>query len=32
MPVSELRPYLKEHWPRIKEELLNGSYRPACTD
>jgi RNA-directed DNA polymerase len=30
MPVSELRPYLKEHWPRIKEELLNGSYRPAA--
>ena len=30
MPVSELRPYLKEHWSRIKEELLNGSYRPAA--
>jgi RNA-directed DNA polymerase len=30
MPVSELRPYLKEHWARIKEELLNGSYRPSA--
>jgi RNA-directed DNA polymerase len=30
MPVSELRPYLKDHWPRIKEELLKGSYRPAA--
>ena len=30
MPVSDLRPYLKEHWPRIKEELLSGSYRPLA--
>jgi RNA-directed DNA polymerase len=30
MAVSELRPYLQEQWPRIKEELLNGSYRPAA--
>jgi len=30
MPVSELRPYLKEHWSRIKEELLGGSYRPSA--
>ena len=29
MPVDELRPYLKEHWSRIKEELLDGSYRPS---
>ena len=29
MPVSDLRPYLKEHWSRIKEELLSGSYRPS---
>jgi len=29
MPVSELRPYLKEHWSRIREELLVGSYRPS---
>lgn len=28
MPVSELRPYLDGHWSRIKEELLDGSYRP----
>ncbi len=27
--VVELRPYLKEHWSRIKEELLVGSYRPS---
>jgi RNA-directed DNA polymerase len=30
MPVSELRPFLKEYWPRIKEELLCGSYRPSA--
>jgi len=30
MPVSELRPFLKEHWLRIKEELLSGSYRPSA--
>ena len=29
MPVSGLCPFLKEHWPRIKEELLGGSYRPS---
>jgi hypothetical protein len=29
MPVSELRAYLREHWPRIKEELLEGGYQPA---
>ena len=29
MPVSGLRPFLKEHWPRIREELLSGSYRPS---
>jgi len=28
MPVESLRPYLKEHWPRIKEELLEGRYVP----
>jgi RNA-directed DNA polymerase len=28
MPVEALRPYLKEHWPRIKEELLSGRYQP----
>jgi RNA-directed DNA polymerase len=28
MSVGDLRPYLKEHWPRIKEELLEGRYEP----
>jgi hypothetical protein len=27
--VEQLKPYLKELWPRIKEELLAGQYRPA---
>jgi len=29
MTVEELRPYLREHWPRIREELLKGEYRPT---
>ena len=29
MPVEALRPYLKAHWPRIKEELLCGRYVPS---
>ncbi len=29
MPLSELRGYLREHWPRIKEELLEGRFQPA---
>jgi len=29
MPVEALRPYLKVHWPRIKEELLSGRYVPS---
>jgi RNA-directed DNA polymerase len=29
MPVSELRGYLREHWPGIKEELLEGRYIPS---
>ena len=28
MAVSELRAYLKEQWPRIREELVEGRYRP----
>lgn len=28
MEIKNLRPYLKEHWPRIREELLKGTYRP----
>jgi RNA-directed DNA polymerase len=29
MPVSEMRTHLREHWPRIKEELLEGQYLPS---
>jgi RNA-directed DNA polymerase len=29
MTVQELSAYLREHWPRIREELLNGTYIPA---
>jgi len=29
MTVEQLPPYLKERWPRIREELLAGRYRPA---
>jgi RNA-directed DNA polymerase len=28
MTVENLTPYLKEHWPTIRAQLLNGSYRP----
>lgn len=28
MTVDELAPYLKTHWPRIKQELLTNRYRP----
>lgn len=28
MTVEELRPSLKEHWQRIKKELLEGRYQP----
>lgn len=28
MTVAELTPYLKEHWPAIRAELLDGTYRP----
>jgi RNA-directed DNA polymerase len=28
MPVDALLPYLREHWARIKEELLEGGYTP----
>jgi RNA-directed DNA polymerase len=28
MTVAQLRAYLREHWLRIKEELLAGDYRP----
>jgi RNA-directed DNA polymerase len=29
MSVSELREHLREHWPRHKEELLEGRYEPS---
>ena len=29
MPVTQLCQHLKEHWPRIKEDLLVGRYQPA---
>jgi RNA-directed DNA polymerase len=28
MTVGDLMPYCREHWPRIREELLNGRYKP----
>ena len=28
LTVGQLRDYLREHWPRIKEELLTGNYQP----
>ena len=29
MTVAELDPYLKDHWSRIEQELLEGRYKPA---
>jgi len=28
MRVEELAAYLKEHWPRIRDQLLQGTYQP----
>ena len=28
MTVAELTPYLREHWPAIRAQLLDGTYRP----
>jgi RNA-directed DNA polymerase len=28
MTVGQLSDYLKQHWPVIREQLLNGSYEP----
>jgi RNA-directed DNA polymerase len=28
MQAEQLRPYLREHWAAIKEQLLNGRYQP----
>jgi len=30
MSVDELPDYLREHWPRIREELFAGEYRPEA--
>jgi RNA-directed DNA polymerase len=30
MTVADLQPFLKEHWPRIKGELLADRYRPQA--
>lgn len=30
MTVKELRPYLREHWRSIRQELLSGRYRPQA--
>ncbi len=35
LSVADLKPFLNEHWARIKEDLLNGTYRPQpvrCVD
>ncbi len=28
MSVRQLAGYLKQHWPAIREQLLNGTYKP----
>lgn len=30
MTVGELEPYLREHWPTIREQLLAGTYQPSA--
>ena len=30
MPVEELKLYLQEHWARIRQELLAGTYQPQA--
>ncbi len=30
MTVDDLLPYCREHWARIREELLSGSYKPQA--
>ncbi len=29
MSVADLKPYLKVHWPQIREDLLAGRYQPS---
>jgi len=31
MTVDDLKPCLKEHWPRIKEEILTGTYQSPAS-
>ncbi len=26
--IHDLKAYCREHWPRVREELLSGTYRP----
>ncbi len=28
MTTESLRPFLKDQWPKIREQLLNGTYQP----
>jgi RNA-directed DNA polymerase len=28
MTVDQLGSYLKQHWPAIRDQLLNGTYEP----
>ena len=30
MTVSQLEPYLREHWAALREQLLKGSYQPTA--
>jgi RNA-directed DNA polymerase len=30
MPVDQLLPYLRDHWPRVREQLLAGTYQPSA--
>ena len=30
MTVQELGPYLRDNWPRLREELLSGKYQPQA--
>jgi hypothetical protein len=30
MTVDELPGFLREHWPRLREQLLDGTYQPAA--
>jgi len=30
MTVGALEPYLRDHWPAIREQLLTGSYQPSA--